>query len=278
MLNQAWPDGARRWPSPSSRRRPAATAATAAADGGKVKLTVATFGEFGYKELYKEYKKANPNIEIVERVTKAEDHHKNLAAHLATNKGAADIEAIEEGWIGQFKAAAGQVPQPAGPRRQRHQGRSGRSGSGSCRRPRTARADRPRHRRRRPGDVLPHATCSRRRACPPTAIEVSALWPTWEDYIATGKRFKAAKVPGVGVLRRPDRHVPRGPRPGRRSASTTPTTRSSWRPTRPCEACVRQDRRGAERGPVGEDRRVVAGLERRLPEGLLRHHRLPVAG
>ncbi|MEV0459367.1 hypothetical protein AB0H89_29810, partial [Catellatospora methionotrophica] len=39
--------------------------------GGKVKLTIATFGEFGYKDLYKEYMAANPNVEIVERITKA---------------------------------------------------------------------------------------------------------------------------------------------------------------------------------------------------------------
>ncbi|MBV1855440.1 hypothetical protein KUA19_35455, partial [Catellatospora sp. NEAU-YM18] len=51
--------------------------------GGKVKLTIATFGEFGYKDLYKEYQQLNPNVEITERITKAEDHHKNLAAHLA---------------------------------------------------------------------------------------------------------------------------------------------------------------------------------------------------
>src|SRR4051794_38421314 len=78
-----------------------------ATDGGKVKLTVATFGEFGYKPLYDEYMKANPNVEITERVTKAEDHHKNLATHLATNTGAADIEAIEEGWVASFTAQPG---------------------------------------------------------------------------------------------------------------------------------------------------------------------------
>ena len=75
-----------------------------AADDGPVSLTVATFGEFGYKELYEEYMKLHPNVKITERITKTEDHHKNLAAHLATNTGAADIEALEEGWIGQFTA------------------------------------------------------------------------------------------------------------------------------------------------------------------------------
>src|SRR6266540_3343038 len=72
--------------------------------GGKTKLIIATFGDFGYQDLYKEYEKLHTDIQITERVTKAEDHHKNIAAHVATGQGAADIEAIEEGWIGQFKA------------------------------------------------------------------------------------------------------------------------------------------------------------------------------
>src|SRR5690349_222222 len=80
----------------SGKNTPAANA--------KVDLTIGTFGEFGYKPLYDEYMKLHPNVKITERITKTEDHHKNLAAHLATNTGAADIESIEEGWIGQFSA------------------------------------------------------------------------------------------------------------------------------------------------------------------------------
>src|SRR3712207_1932744 len=74
-------------------------------DDGRIHLTVGTFGEFGYGPLYREYEAQNPGIRITERVTRSEDHHKNLAAHLATKTGAADIEAIEEGWISQFTDA-----------------------------------------------------------------------------------------------------------------------------------------------------------------------------
>jgi ABC-type glycerol-3-phosphate transport system substrate-binding protein len=81
------------------------TAGCAAAGDGRITLTVGTFGEFGYGPLYREYEAAHPGIKIVERVTRPEDHHKNLAAHLARKTGAADIEAIEEGWMGQFTAA-----------------------------------------------------------------------------------------------------------------------------------------------------------------------------
>ena len=47
-----------------------------------------------------EYRKAHPNVTIKERTAEYADHHKNLAAHLATNTGAADIEAVELGYTG----------------------------------------------------------------------------------------------------------------------------------------------------------------------------------
>jgi cellobiose transport system substrate-binding protein len=169
------------------------------AEGGKVKLTVATFGEFGYKELYQEYKQSHPNIEIVERVTKAEDHHKNLAAHLATNKGAADIEAIEEGWIGQFKSSPDKFHNLMDLGAKDIQSRwpdwkwklstskdgSAQIGLGT--------------------DVGGLAMCYRtdlfkKAGLPTDRVEVSALWSSWDGYIATGKRFMAAKVPGAAFF------------------------------------------------------------------------------
>ncbi|MFC7758654.1 extracellular solute-binding protein [Catellatospora bangladeshensis] len=162
--------------------------------GGKVKLTIATFGEFGYKELYKEYQQLNPNVEITERITKAEDHHKNLAAHLATNTGAADIEAIEEGWAGQFTANPGKfynwtdygandikAQWPAWKWQQGSAASGEVIGLGT--------------------DVGGMAMCYRRdffekAGLPTDRDEVSKLWPTWEDYIKAGERFKAANIKG----------------------------------------------------------------------------------
>jgi cellobiose transport system substrate-binding protein len=163
------------------------------AAGGKVKLVIGTFGEFGYDDLYKEYMAANPNIEITPRVTKAEDHHKNIAAHLATNQGAADIEALEEGWIGQFKANPDKFNNllDLGANDIKSQwpewkwklsiARNGSQiGLGT--------------------DVGGLAMCYRtdlfaRAGLPTNRDEVSKLWPTWDDYIATGKRYAAAKIP-----------------------------------------------------------------------------------
>ncbi|MCP2324566.1 cellobiose transport system substrate-binding protein [Hamadaea flava] len=166
--------------------------------GGKVKLVVATFGEFGYKDLYAEYMKAHPDIEITERVTKAEDHHKNLAAHLATGQGAADIEAIEEGWIGQFKATPDKFvnltdlgandlkAQWPDWKWQTSVGKNGAQiGFGT--------------------DVGGLAMCYRtdlfaKAGLPTDREQVSALWKDWDGYITAGKKYAAAKLPNSAFM------------------------------------------------------------------------------
>jgi cellobiose transport system substrate-binding protein len=79
--------------------------AGADADGPKVELTIATFNEFGYADLYAEYEAEHPNITIVERHAKTvDDHVKNLDANLARGTGLADIEAMEVSWIYKYLA------------------------------------------------------------------------------------------------------------------------------------------------------------------------------
>src|ERR1044071_3803432 len=72
--------------------------APAAPPAEKIKLTVNDFGVFGYKPLYAEYQQSHPNIEIVESVNEYNTHHTNLINHLAAGSGAADIEAVDEGF------------------------------------------------------------------------------------------------------------------------------------------------------------------------------------
>jgi cellobiose transport system substrate-binding protein len=164
------------------------------AAGGKVDLTIGTFGEFGYKALYTEYMAAHPNIKITERITKTEDHHKNLAAHLATNTGAADIESIEEGWVGQFSSQpskfynwmdyGGADIKSQWPEWKWRQGSAATGeviGLGT--------------------DVGGMAMCYRTdefaaAGLPTNRDEVSKLWPTWEDFIKTGQTFEAAVKAG----------------------------------------------------------------------------------
>ncbi len=93
-----------------------ALAATACGSGGstttsdgKTVLTIATFNEFGYEELLKEYEAANPNIKIEQRKTgQAAPHHQNLFTKLGAGSGLADVEAVEEGFLSQVMAKSGQ--------------------------------------------------------------------------------------------------------------------------------------------------------------------------
>ena len=101
-------------------------------------LRVDLFGDFGYHDLYKQFETTHPGVTIKEDIEDYATHHSNLAKHLATGAGADDVEAIEVGFIAQFKSE----PQyfvdlnqygAASARRA-----SGCPGSGSSRSPRTA--------------------------------------------------------------------------------------------------------------------------------------------
>jgi hypothetical protein len=50
-------------------------------------------------ELYKQYEAAHPGVTINESIQSYADHHTQLAQHIATGAGAADVEAIEVGFI-----------------------------------------------------------------------------------------------------------------------------------------------------------------------------------
>ena len=78
---------------------PGGSAAPATSDE-KITLTVATFNEFGYEELVKEYTALNPNV-IVEhkKAATADEARDNLNTRLAAGSGLADVEAIEVDWV-----------------------------------------------------------------------------------------------------------------------------------------------------------------------------------
>ncbi|MFI5586985.1 extracellular solute-binding protein [Amycolatopsis sp. NPDC051758] len=166
-----------------------------AAGGGKVKLSLGLFGNFGYTDLIKEYQAAHPNIEITERTAAYSDHHKNLAAHLATGGGAADIEAIDTGYVAQFKATPDKfvdLNTVGGDKlKDRWLGwkwaaslaKGGQQiGYGT--------------------DVGGLAICYRRdllqnAGLPADREAVSALWPTWQAFFDAGKRFQEKAPNGV---------------------------------------------------------------------------------
>jgi cellobiose transport system substrate-binding protein len=163
------------------------------ADSGKTKLVVNTFGDFGYHDLYARYEQSHPGIKIVEHIASFDDHHKNLQAHLLAGSGAGDIEAVDGGYIAQFKSEADKFVDfrkyGANPgqwltwKTQQATGTGGRlMGLGA--------------------DIGGLAMCYRsdlfaKAGLPTNRDAVAALWPDWRSYIATGKRFMANAPKGV---------------------------------------------------------------------------------
>jgi cellobiose transport system substrate-binding protein len=156
-----------------------------------VRLVVNTFGNFGYKELYKQYQQQHPNVTIVENVTEYNQHHQQLATRLAAGSGAGDLVAVDEGFIVQFRSQpqnfANLLDYGAGEIKDRwlpwkwEQSLSPdgqvQIGLGT--------------------DVGGMAMCYRTdlfkaAGLPTDRAEVSQLWPDWNAYIETGKRFAAA--------------------------------------------------------------------------------------
>lgn len=159
--------------------------------GGTTKLTVSTFGSFGYGPLIKKYEKEHPNINVVLRKQEMAAHHEQLAKHLAAGGGTADIEAIEVAYMTQFKAQ----PQNfynllefgAGELEDREMAWNWQRGM----------APQGNYLVGLGTDVGGLAMCYRRdlfkkAGLPTDRDKVSKLWPTWEGYIKAGKTFKAA--------------------------------------------------------------------------------------
>jgi cellobiose transport system substrate-binding protein len=161
----------------------------------KVTLTVGLFGDFGFKPLYAEYQRLHPNVTIKERQAEFNVHHKNLVSHLATNAGAADIEAIEVGFMGTFAA------QPQKFHNLLDYGASSRQGDYLDWKWQQGLSKDGKSLIGLGTDVGGLAMCYRndlfgQAGLPTKRDEVSKLWPSWEAYIETGKRFTAAGIKG----------------------------------------------------------------------------------
>ncbi|MCF0092457.1 ABC transporter substrate-binding protein [Micromonospora sp. MH99] len=162
---------------------------------GPITLTVDVFGQFGYDQLYQEYMAAHPDVKIVERGTGSnlDEYSPKLTQWLAAGRGAGDIVAIEEGLLVEYKANPGNFVNLLDHGAADLKGNflewkwnagltpDGKQliGLGT--------------------DVGGIAMCYRKdlfeKAGLPTERDaVSKLWPTWQDYIATGEKFVAAKT------------------------------------------------------------------------------------
>ena len=157
-----------------------------------VTLRVSLFGDFGYHDLYKQYEAAHPGVTIKEEIQDYGDHHTQLAQHIATGAGAADVEAIEVGFIPQFTAqpqnfvdlrqyGAAVAEEPLAAVEVPAGGRQGRRGH------------RPRHRRRQPRDLLPEGPVREGRPADQPRRGVEAL----ADVAGVHRRRQA--LPGEGA-------------------------------------------------------------------------------
>ncbi|GAA1124259.1 ABC transporter substrate-binding protein [Arthrobacter flavus] len=68
-----------------------------------VTLTVATFNEFGYEDLFTEYEELNDNVTIEhKKAATSNEARDNLTTRLAAGSGLSDIEAIEVDWLAEL--------------------------------------------------------------------------------------------------------------------------------------------------------------------------------
>src|SRR4051812_23324124 len=170
-------------------------ATTASAKPHDVTLRVSLFDDFGYHDLYKAYEAAHPGVTIKEEIQDYGTHHTQLAQHIATGAGAADVEAIEVGFIPQFTPqpqnfvdlrAYGATAAKALYLPWKYQQAVGKGGAviglGT--------------------DVGSLAICYRKdlfakAGLPTNRVAVSKLWPTWQAYINAGKRYQAKAPKGT---------------------------------------------------------------------------------
>jgi cellobiose transport system substrate-binding protein len=162
----------------------------APAPDAPVTLTINVFGDNfslpNNRSVYDEYERLHPNVKIVENRSDFGTHHQNLQARLTAGSGAADLEVVEVGQI------AGYIGQP-----DKFVNFLGEGADAGQWTPaiiqRASTADKGAL-IGLPTDIGGLAMCYRtdlfaQAGLPTNRDEVSALWPTWQDYISTGARF-----------------------------------------------------------------------------------------
>ncbi|WP_312182667.1 extracellular solute-binding protein [Arthrobacter sp.] len=83
--------------------------------GGPVTISIGTFNEFGYEDLFKEYEAAN-NVKIVHnKAATANSARDNLTTKLAAGSGLSDVEAIEMDWLAELMQYPDQFTDLASP-------------------------------------------------------------------------------------------------------------------------------------------------------------------
>jgi cellobiose transport system substrate-binding protein len=159
---------------------------------GKIKLTVATFNEFGYEDLIDEYNAMQDEVVVEQKKAgTANEHQDNLYTKLAAGSGLSDIEAIEVDWWAALMEQSDAFADLSDPEVE-----------GRWLDWKTEAATTPDGKLIGYGtDIGPEGMCYRadlfkKAGLPTDRDEVAKLFGTWDDYFATGRDF-VEKVPGV---------------------------------------------------------------------------------
>lgn len=154
-----------------------------------VTLRVNLFGQFGYKDLYKKFEADHPGVKIVETAEgDLGKYNTKLSQQIAANASAGDVVAIEEGQTVNFLQTADKFVNL-----QDH----GYDQLKDAYLPYVANAATSADGKTTIGlgtDVGGLAMCYRRdlfekAGLPSDREEVGKLWPTWDEFIATGEKF-----------------------------------------------------------------------------------------
>jgi cellobiose transport system substrate-binding protein len=162
-----------------------------AGSDGTVTLTVDTFSTFGYEELFKRYEAAHPGIKIKHRnVVQLDEYLPRLEQWIAAGSGAGDVVAIEEGILTKFMASPDKFVNLLD------------HGAGSLKggfldwKWKQALSPDGKYLVGLGTDIGGLAMCYRtdlfeKAGLPTDRDEVGELWPTWDAYIATGRKYAA---------------------------------------------------------------------------------------
>ena len=159
---------------------------------GKIKLTVATFNEFGYEELIEEYNAMQDEVVVEQKKAgTANEHQDNLYTKLAAGSGLSDIEAVEVDWWAALMEQSDAFVDLSDPEVE-----------GRWLDWKTEAATTPDGALIGYGtDIGPEGICYRadlfkKAGLPTDREEVAGLFDTWDDYFETGRQF-VKKVPGT---------------------------------------------------------------------------------
>ncbi|WP_119731210.1 ABC transporter substrate-binding protein [Thermomonospora amylolytica] len=167
--------------------------------GGKITLTVDTFGEFGYEELFKQYEAQHPNIKIRSRKVSDLDTYKpQLQRWIGTGSGAGDVVAIEEGLLPTYMQQANKFVNLFD-----HGGAALKENFLDWKWQMGLTPD-GKQLMALGTDIGPLGMCYRKdlfakAGLPTERDEVTKLWPTWDDFLKRGQEFQG-KVSGTKWL------------------------------------------------------------------------------